>query len=121
MKSKKSPLDYRFVMLSIGISVFWLVVIKFAFLEEPSSRMAVCQDFANKYLTSVRNENNSMHPSANPEEGINNMPAEKEKQSRWEKAVDVETDMYSLCVSDPSEAALKAYKSTVMSKYAASK
>lgn len=121
MKSRKAPLDYRFVVLSIGISLFWIIVIKFAFLGEPNSRLAVCQDFVNKYLTSIRNESMSLNPSANAQEGQNNTPAEADKQSRWEKAVDIETDMYSLCISDPSETALKEYKSTVMSKYAASR
>lgn len=65
------------------------------------NKMSLCMDFAQSYLKTVQKTDMTS-------------TAESEK---WQMAVDIETDMYNLCLTDLNKEAIGSYKPSAIEKY----
>lgn len=69
--------------------------------KEYSSKATLCRQFAQDYLKTVQKTDT-----------ITDLGSDK-----WNMAVDVETDLYNLCLIDLNKESLKNYKTTSLEKY----
>lgn len=72
-----------------------------------SSKQRMCEEFSQSYLRTIQKIDNAFG-SENTSSPAN---------QKWEMAVDVETDLYSLCLVDLSGEALKKYQLSGLKKY----
>lgn len=66
-----------------------------------SSKQSLCQQFSQSYLKTVQKTDK-----------ITDFGSEK-----WQMAIDIETEMYNLCLTDLNKDALKNYKTSAIEKY----
>lgn len=67
-----------------------------------SSKANLCQHFAQSYLRTI-----------NKTENISS----EQNHEQWAMAIDVETELYELCLTDLDKDSLKSYKPTALEKY----
>ena len=72
-----------------------------------SSKQRMCEEFAQSYLRTIQKTDNAFSSEnvSSPE------------NQKWEMGVDIETDLYNLCLLDLNKTALRDYKSTALDKY----
>jgi len=90
--------------LVIGVIIGYLLNANYR--NDYVSKPKLCEDFAQKYLNVVRTKENALPDSDLPNE-----------RTKWEMAVNIETDFYNLCMLNLDLESLQKYQSSVMSKY----
>ena len=72
-----------------------------------SSKKILCTHFAQSFLRTVQKTDNA----------FDSKDVYSSRNQRWNMAIDVETDIYNLCVLDLTTESLRTYKSTIIEKY----
>lgn len=101
----KIKTGWLFVILPplISVFVFWsLIYLKDAYeYRAYSNKHKLCVNFAHSYLASMRKIEN----------------IEDSGSEKWKMVVDIETDLYELCLLDLDEQSLGSWESVILKKY----
>ncbi|NMB56871.1 hypothetical protein GYA19_02960 [Candidatus Beckwithbacteria bacterium] len=108
-------LNKKLLLILISILVIIGVCFGYSFYQNDiedngrvyQSKQRMCTDFAQSYLRTIQKTDKAKASS-------NIFSPEGQK---WEIGIDVETDLYNLCLLDLNQESLKNYKSTVIEKY----
>lgn len=100
-KSKKTALKLLLTIAIVAIFFYYLwqqdIVGSQGKLYPTKEKM--CAEFAQSYLRTIQ----KVEPNFNDE--------------KWQRAVDIETELHKLCTLDLSQEAIKGYKPTALDKY----
>lgn len=94
-------------LLFLGAIIYYLYQNNLTNGETYANKESLCQDFAQSYLKTVQKTDN-----AKSSENI--LSPENQK---WEMAIDVETELYNLCLLNLDKESLKNYKPKALEKY----